>query len=78
MKKSINYLHILFVEICMFLLPLSAWGQQRVVISPFYSDYALLTDSLSQRLVFVTLYSIGSKGGVSATNNAIFTETISI
>lgn len=46
MKKSINYLHILFVEICIFLLPLSAWGQQRVVISPFYSDYALLTDSL--------------------------------
>lgn len=46
MRKSVHFVSILFVEICIFLLPLSLWGQQRVVISPFYSDFATLTDSL--------------------------------
>lgn len=46
MRKSIHFLPILFVEICIFLIPLSLSGQQRVVISPFYSDFATITDSL--------------------------------
>ena len=46
MGKSIPISPILFIIIWLFAIPLSLFGQQRVVISPFYSDYATLTDSL--------------------------------
>lgn len=47
MRKSTHFLPILFIiEVCMFLLPLSLLGQQRVLLSPFYSDFATLTDSV--------------------------------
>ena len=48
MRSSTQLLHILYIEICTFLIPLSLVAQQRVVVSPFYSDYAMLTDSLPE------------------------------
>lgn len=48
MRKSIHILSIIFIGIWFFAAPLLLFGQQRVVISPFYSDYATLTDSLPQ------------------------------
>ena len=48
MKKSIPLFRILCIEIWIWLMPLSLLAQQRVIISPFYSDYAALTDSLPE------------------------------
>lgn len=48
MRSSTQLMHILYIEICTFLIPLSLMAQQRVVVSPFYSDYAMLTDSLPE------------------------------
>lgn len=46
MRKSTRISPILFIIIWLFAVPVSLFGQQRVVVSPFYSDYATLTDSL--------------------------------
>lgn len=41
-------MRILCIEIWLLLMPLSLLAQQRVVISPFYSDYPALTDSFPE------------------------------
>ena len=43
-QRFLAFLRPLFVTLAM--IPLASWAQQRVVISPFFSDYSVLTDSL--------------------------------
>ncbi len=47
-RKLIHILPIFFISILLSSVSLSLFAQQRVVISPFYSDYATLTNSLPQ------------------------------
>lgn len=43
-QRFLAFLRPLFVTLGM--IPLASLAQQRVVISPFFSDYSVLTDSL--------------------------------